>query len=68
MPIVVMKFGGSCLTGNSAFKKILRITNIYKDVKKVFIVSALNGITDLLLKTAQNSIFLALERSSQLIF
>ncbi|MFX1324832.1 MAG: aspartate kinase [Promethearchaeota archaeon] len=54
MPIVVMKFGGSCLTDNLAFKKILRITNIYKDVKKIFVVSALNDITDLLLKTAQN--------------
>jgi aspartate kinase len=53
MPIIVMKFGGSCLTDKTAFKKILRITNIYKDVKKIFVVSALKGITDLLLKTAQ---------------
>ncbi len=54
MTIVVMKFGGSCLTDKDAFKKILKITDIYKNVKKVYVVSALNGITDLLLKTAQN--------------
>ncbi|MCK4285946.1 MAG: hypothetical protein KAX18_07075, partial [Candidatus Lokiarchaeota archaeon] len=53
MPIIVMKFGGSCLSDKTAFKKILTITNIYKDVKKIFVVSALKGITDLLLKTAQ---------------
>lgn len=49
-----MKFGGSCLTDKSAFNKILRIIDIYKDVKKIFVVSALNGITDLLLKAALN--------------
>lgn len=48
-----MKFGGSCFTDKTAFKKILSITNVYKDVKKIFVVSALKGITDLLLKTAQ---------------
>ncbi len=53
MPIIVMKFGGSCFTDKTAFKKILSITNVYKDVKKIFVVSALKGITDLLLKTAQ---------------
>jgi len=54
MAIIVMKFGGSCLKDKTAFKKILRITDIYKDVKKIYVISALNGITDLLLKTAQN--------------
>jgi aspartate kinase len=54
MAIIVMKFGGSCLKDKTAFKKILTITKIYKDVKKIFVISALNGITDLLLKTAQN--------------
>lgn len=48
-----MKFGGSCLTDETAFKKILNITNIYKNVKKVFVASAFTGITDLLLKTAK---------------
>jgi len=52
MPIIVMKFGGSCLTDKNAFKKILNITNIYSDVKRVYVASALNGITDLLLKIA----------------
>ena len=54
MTIVVMKFGGSCLTDKDAFKKILKITDIYKNVKKVYVASAFKGITDLLLKTAQN--------------
>ncbi|MBA7670580.1 hypothetical protein ES703_78726 [subsurface metagenome] len=53
MPIIVMKFGGSCLIDKTAFKKILNISNIYNDVKKIFVISALSGITDLLLKTAQ---------------
>jgi aspartate kinase len=53
-PIVIMKFGGSCLIDKNAFKKILEILDIYKDDKKVIVASALNGITDLLLNTAQN--------------
>jgi len=52
MAIVVMKFGGSCLVDKNAFNKILNITNIYKNEKKVYVASALNGVTDLLLKTA----------------
>ena len=52
MPIIVMKFGGSCLIDKNAFDKILNITSIYKNVKKVYVASALSGITDLLLKTA----------------
>ncbi len=54
MPIIVMKFGGSCLIDKNAFNKILNITSIYKNIKKVYVVSALSGITDLLLKTAIN--------------
>ena len=54
MTIVIMKFGGSCLVDNKAFNKILEITNIYKDVKKIYVASAFNGITDLLLSTAKN--------------
>ncbi len=47
-----MKFGGSCLRDKEAFYKILKITSIYSNVKKVYVASAFNGITDLLLKTA----------------
>ncbi|MHA1689075.1 MAG: aspartate kinase [Promethearchaeota archaeon] len=54
MSIVVMKFGGSCLKNHEAFEKIYTITQIYKDYKKVYVASALSGITDLLLSTAQN--------------
>ena len=49
-----MKFGGSCLVNKKAFNKILKITKIYENAKKVFVVSAFHGITDLLLKMAQN--------------
>jgi len=49
-----MKFGGSCLVDNTAFNKILKITELYNKTKKVFIASAFNGITDLLLKAAQS--------------
>jgi aspartate kinase len=49
-----MKFGGSCLKDKKAFEKILNILTIYKDSKKILVASAFNGITDLLLKTAEN--------------
>lgn len=35
-----------------AFNKIFEITKLYKDAKKVYVASAFNGITDLLLKAA----------------
>lgn len=53
MAIIVMKFGGSCLTDKKAFRKILDITKIYSKVKKVYVASALSGITDILSKTAE---------------
>jgi len=49
-----MKFGGSCLVDDKAFNKILEITNLYKNDKKIFVFSAFNGITDLLLNTARD--------------
>jgi aspartate kinase len=49
-----MKFGGSCLVDEKAFNKIYEITKIFENTKKVYVASALNGITDLLLTTAQN--------------
>jgi aspartate kinase len=53
-PIVIMKFGGSCLIDKNAFKRILEIIKIYKNEKKIIVTSAFNGITDLLLNTARN--------------
>ena len=51
-----MKYGGSCLRNAEAFDKILEITNLYKDKNNlVYVASALNGITDLLLKLAQHA-------------
>ncbi|MFX1276532.1 MAG: aspartate kinase [Promethearchaeota archaeon] len=52
MPIVIMKFGGSCLVNDKAFNKIYEISILYKDSKKLYVASAFNGITDLLLNTA----------------
>lgn len=49
-----MKFGGSCLVDENAFKRILKITRVYAHSKNIYVASALNGITDLLLGTAQN--------------
>ncbi len=49
-----MKFGGSCLVDEKAFSKILDITNLYKNDQKIYVASAFNGITDLLLNTASN--------------
>ncbi len=49
-----MKFGGSCLRDKDAFNRILDITKIYSNDKKVYVASAFNGITDLLLSLANN--------------
>jgi bifunctional aspartokinase / homoserine dehydrogenase 1 len=54
MTIIIMKFGGSCLVDEKAFQKILQISKIYEDKKKIYVASALNKVTDLLLVTAQN--------------
>lgn len=54
MAITIMKFGGSCLKDKKAFEKIYKILKIYQDSKKILVASAFNGITDLLLKTAEN--------------
>ncbi len=54
MTIIIMKFGGSCLINKNAFKKISEVTKIYENVKKVYVVSALRGATDLLLKMIQD--------------
>jgi len=55
MSIVIMKFGGSCLQDPEAFEKILEITEIYKDSKKVYVASAFKGITDYLLESGRNA-------------
>jgi aspartate kinase len=55
MTIVIMKFGGSCLVDQNAFHRILKISELYANSRKVYVASALNGITDLLLATAQNA-------------
>lgn len=54
MTVIIMKFGGSCLVDNHAFNRILEITKLYKNEKKVYVTSALKGITDLLQETALN--------------
>lgn len=54
MTVVIMKFGGSCLNDQAAFNKILRISEIYDNVKRVYVTSAFSGVTDLLMKMAQN--------------
>ncbi|MHA1196626.1 MAG: aspartate kinase, partial [Promethearchaeota archaeon] len=42
------------LVDQDAFNRILEITELFSDVKKVYVISAFKGITDLLLVTAQN--------------
>lgn len=54
MTIIIMKFGGSCLRNIKAFKKILKISKVYKSAKKIYVASAFNGITDLLFNMAHN--------------
>ncbi|MHA1727778.1 MAG: aspartate kinase [Promethearchaeota archaeon] len=53
--ISIFKFGGSCLKNVEAFEKIHRIMELHSNEKKIFVVSALQGITDMLVKTAENA-------------
>ena len=49
-----MKFGGSCLVNDKAFNKIIDITELYQNDQKIYVSSAFNGVTNLLLKMAKN--------------
>jgi len=53
MNLVIMKFGGSCLVNNHAFNKIIEISQLYRNEQKIYISSAFNGVTDILLKMAK---------------
>ncbi len=53
MAITVMKFGGSCFVNSEAFGKIQSITELYKEDRKVYVASALNGITDKLVQLSK---------------
>jgi aspartate kinase len=44
-----MKFGGSFLTSAQAFLRVASIVNEFKDRKPIVVVSAMRGVTDLLL-------------------
>ncbi|TFF97658.1 MAG: aspartate kinase [Promethearchaeota archaeon] len=54
MKCKIMKFGGSCLKNAEAFERIIEITKIYSESRKVYVASAFKGITDMLLNTAEN--------------
>ena len=47
-----MKFGGSCLTSQSSLDKVLDYVRQYKN--PIIVVSALSGVTDSLIKAADN--------------
>ena len=49
-PVVVMKFGGSCLLNSSSFQKISEISLLYNTSQKIYIASALNGVTNKLIQ------------------
>ncbi len=51
--IVVMKFGGSCFKNTEAFKQIIQITNLYSQSKKIYVASALQGVTDQLIQVTE---------------
>ncbi len=54
--VVIMKFGGSCLVNAASFQKIVDILNMYKDDHEIICVaSALNGVTDRLIKLAESA-------------
>lgn len=51
MPIIIMKFGGSCLQDANALSRVLEITELYNDNKKIYVASAFKGVTDYLIET-----------------
>ncbi|MHA1819519.1 MAG: aspartate kinase [Promethearchaeota archaeon] len=53
MTISIFKFGGSCFKDYKAFQKIKNIIELHKNQKLIFVASALQGITDLLVKVTQ---------------
>ena len=52
-PIHIMKFGGSCLHDAESFKQTKLITELYASDCKIYVSSALHGITELLIKTSK---------------
>ncbi len=55
--ITVMKFGGSCLRDSASFAKTLNIINQFQkpDLNLAFICSAVSGVTNFLLESAEKS-------------
>jgi len=51
--MVVMKFGGSCLTDGEQFMNAAELVKNYPDKKSIVVVSAVYKITDKLLDTGQ---------------
>ena len=52
-PLIVMKFGGSCIQEPSSFETIKHILSAYQENSIICVVSALYGITDLLMKVTE---------------
>ena len=59
--MVVMKFGGSCLTNGEQFMNAAELVKNYPDKDVIVVVSAVYKITDKLLDTGQ----LALEKKAK---
>ena len=54
-PIIVMKFGGSCLLDSQAFRKISEISLLYSTNQKFFVASAFNGVTEKLVQITKHA-------------
>ena len=52
-PIHIMKIGGSCLQDEKSFKQVKRITELFPSDCKIYVLSALHGITELLIQTSK---------------
>src|SRR4030043_93557 len=54
--VSIQKFGGSCLVNAASFQKIADILNMYREDHEIIAVaSALNGVTDRLIKLAESA-------------
>ncbi|MHA1311251.1 MAG: aspartate kinase [Candidatus Helarchaeota archaeon] len=51
--VYVMKFGGSCLTSPNSINTVIKIIDQYQDNELILVLSAMSGMTDLLIKIAK---------------
>ena len=55
-PIIIHKFGGSCLADEDAFAKTLSIMKRFSSTKSIAVLSAFKGVTDKLIGIMESAL------------